>query len=129
VTDKTQDYTIEFDDSKPELLLFKNILVSLWNAKIDGDQGYYLSNYLQKIKNKGVLSEEKVEITWKYIRNTLSKEEKELIFTPEIKQWMITTMDDSDSLSPYFALTYDGDFYKALNISTFDPYVIIEKIC
>ena len=42
---------------------------------------------------------------------------------------MITTMDDIDSLFPYFALTYDGDFYEALNISTFDPYVIIEKIC
>jgi hypothetical protein len=45
---------------------------------------------------------------------------------------MITTMDDIDSLFPYFAFTYDaegGDFYNALNVSTFDPYVIIEKIC
>lgn len=45
---------------------------------------------------------------------------------------MITTMDSDDSLFPCFVDIYeveDGDFYNALNLSSFDPYVIIEKIC
>ena len=101
-------------------LLFKNILLSLWDKEINiGDEpGSYLGYLIQKVKTKSTLS----DTILKYTRDRLLSFDMtnvDSIFTPEIQKELLKDPDINDLVE------IGEDFYTALELVNFDPYSII----
>ena len=112
--------SFDLTHTDPNTLLFKNILLSLWDKEINiGDEpGSYLGYFIQKIKTKATVS----DTILKYTRDRLLSFDVvdiDSIFTPEIQKELLKDPDISDLVA------IGEDFYTALELVNFDPYSII----
>lgn len=125
--------TIKLSDNDHRTLLFKNILLSLWDKeiKIKGDKGSYLGYYVQKVLSEDkVLSDTIIEGVRNYVL-TLPENQIDAIFTKEIQDLILSDESLTDDYKELRDLcTKDGfDFYTALGLVDFDLFAIIKKIC
>ena len=112
--------SFDLTHADPNTLLFKNILLSLWDKEINiGDEpGSYLGYFIQKIKTKATVS----DTILKYTRDRLLSfdvADIDSIFTPEIQKELLKDPDINDLVE------IGEDFYTALELVNFDPYSII----
>ena len=132
--------TIDLTQTSPDYLLFKKILLTLWNKDIPvtKDQiGNFVKYYLQKaLHESGELSDVIVSGVRNYI--ALLEQQNIDIFTDELKEslknnfdvFKVIVSDDIDLFESFkFLIESGSDFHEALDLIGFDPFSVIKRVC